>query len=164
MAKNEVKPDKPLCYIDQTTADENGKFEFKFRVENDEFYSVYVYNGTDMKNLYNSNAGYEIKISYLINDIPCIDLSKLKNGDKVRTVLNIQKKSADDDLTFYAVMRTENSSVIAIDMADIIWDNENKSEISMDFAVENGSLITSADYYLWDNSQRAVIPNTKIAK
>lgn len=163
-AKNEIKPDKPLCYIDQTTADENGKFEFKFRVENDEFYSVYVYNGADMKNLYNPNAEYEMEISYLINNVPCIDLSELKNGDKVRAVLNIRKKNADNDLTFYAVMRTENSAVIAINMADVIWDDENKSKVSIDFAVENGSLITSADYYLWDNSQRAVIPNTKIAK
>ena len=163
LAVNEIAIGKPIQYINQTIVDQNGKYSFEFDVENNEFYSIYIFDGQNKIKRYNENSLYKIDVSYLVNDKPCENISQIKVGDRIKIILNIRKKTEDyPKLTFYAGIYGNDNILAKMNASDIEWNVDGTAEVSTEFILENEKKANNIRCFLWNERLMPIMPTINL--
>ncbi|MDD6483170.1 MAG: hypothetical protein PUF72_01145 [Clostridiales bacterium] len=172
LVQNEVKPQKPIEYANQTKVDKYGEFEFSFKVDADEYYGIYVYNGKDKDGTYNAYAADEIKISYYVNNKPYSG-EKLNPGDKLRSVIEIKgKESLGEELHFMSAVKGGGGKLMSAYKSVLQWNDTGETSGEIEITIPQGSGTDSNDYnsddtekiqwFLWNKNMIPVIEDAEL--
>ena len=172
LVQNEVKPQKPIEYANQTQVDKYGEFEFSFKVDADEYYGIYVYNGKDKEGTYNAYAADEIKISYYVNNKPYSG-EKLNPGDKLHSVIEIKgKESLGEELHFISAVKGGGGKLMSAYKSVLQWDDTGKIADEIEITITQDSGTDSNGYnsddtekiqwFLWNKNMTPVIEDVEL--
>ena len=162
LVQNEVKPQKPIEYANQTKVDKYGEFEFSFKVDADEYYGIYVYNGKNKEGIYNAYAADEIKISYYVNDKPYSG-QKLNPGDKIRGVIEVQgKASLNEELYFIGAVKGGGGKPVAVYQSGLQWDESGKITDTIELTVADPEDAEKIQLFLWNKNMTPLIEAVEI--
>lgn len=102
-----------IVYIDQQNTDSGMNYDFSFYAADNALYEVFVYDG-EYHEIYPTVGGYEIDITYYIDNALLTDASQLNSGEKLKAVLSITKPDDLSNLIFIgAVYGTEKTLQLA---------------------------------------------------
>ena len=88
-----------IVYIDQQNTDSGMNYDFSFYAADNALYEVFVYAG-EYHEIYPTVGGYEIDITYYIDNVLLTDASQLNSGEKLKAVLSITKPDDLSNLIF----------------------------------------------------------------
>lgn len=165
LAVKESHPGKPVLYIKQQTADAFGCYQFTFRADQEDIYSVYISTGDALFQENKSVENYGMEISYYVNDSPFTTLESVKAGDKVKAVLNItRKKDTAEELMFLGVLYGGDKAVIAADLSEVVWSDGNSATVETEVTAENMEDVKELAYMLWSEKLSPIMKKIKISK
>lgn len=152
IVRKENSVGKKLVYIDQTTADEFGKYSFTFDIKDGDVYKLYVYNSlAKLANAFGHN-NYEFDIDYFVGDTELTDITQVKTGDVVK--LNITAKDLNglyDELSAFAVVYKNDGALGNVDMSKAEWVGD-EAVMSAEIEIESVADIEAFKFLLWDEN------------
>lgn len=165
LAVKESHPGKPVLYIKQQTADAFGCYQFTFRADQEDIYSVYISTGDALLHENKSVEDYGMEISYYVNDSPFTTLESIKAGDKIKAVLNITKqRDTAEELMFLGVLYGGDKAIIAADLSEVVWNDGNSATVETEVTAENMEDVKELAYMLWNEKLSPIMKKIKISK
>ena len=146
----EAKFAKKTAYIDQFEVENNGEFEFSFKIPEDDVYEIYVYNGAMNYNKINKNV-LDAQITVTVNGNPFEDLTGLGENGKVSATVSVDSgKSEEENLNFIAAVYTYDNRLLytQVKSVDVIKGEDNKGTV--EFTAEETADWESLKLFLWD--------------
>jgi len=146
----EAKFAKKTAYIDQLEVENNGEFEFSFKIPKDDVYEIYVYNGAMNYEKINKNV-LDAQITVTVNGNPLEDLTGLGENGKVSATVSVDSgKSEAENLNFIAAVYTYDNRLLytQVKSVDVIKGEDNKGTV--EFTAEETADWESLKLFLWD--------------
>ncbi len=145
--------------FDEKRTDGLGEFEFSFMLpDDDDQYSVYVYDGrkTELADRYAAFAG--IKTQFTVNGVGVKDLSSVKDNDIIEVRLELDDTDATvDNLRFFGSISSKAGFIISADSDRVEW-NSSKGESEIELKAGNAAEIGKIQFFLWDENLNSVTP------
>jgi len=121
-------------------------------LNDDEQYSIYVFNGSNTF-LAGRNAAYtDIRMQYFVNGTEVDNLDNIKSQDKIRVKLTL--KSTDesvDNLRFFGSVYGKTGYIVDMDTQQVMWESENGTA-EVEIYVEDVSDLETIKFFLWNNN------------
>lgn len=154
LVRKENEAGHGIAFVDQTCSDGSGSFSFEFDVEDDDIYSIYVYNGAVKLGDRFGEDDYEFEIDYTVNEDELTDISQVKTGDVVRMTVRAKAVSGIyENLTAIAAAYKKDGVLMSVGMAHPLWDDAG-AVFTASVKIQDAKDLDTLKFMLWNEDMQ----------